>query len=58
MKERDNAMVRNNHCELDKFTIISWFTRVWTKHCLRKNQEWVQNYKNLAFQSYGYGWED
>lgn len=35
-KERDNALVRNNHCELEKCTLLGWMDKDLNQVSLRK----------------------
>jgi hypothetical protein len=36
-KERNNAMVKNNHCELDKCTLVSWVDKSFDQSLSKKN---------------------
>jgi hypothetical protein len=40
-KERNNALVRNNHCELEKCTLLGWVDKDLNQALLRKNHEWI-----------------
>jgi hypothetical protein len=47
-KEKDNAMVKNNHYELEKCTFIIWVNKALDNLCLRKTLKVVWGYRDLA----------
>jgi hypothetical protein len=38
---RNNALVRNNHCELEKCTLLGWVDKDLNQTLLRINHEWI-----------------
>jgi len=57
-KERENDKIKNNYNEPNKATLAIWEDKALDLALSKKNQEWVSSYKNLTFESKGYGWKN